>query len=772
VWLWVEFKASLPLLDGTHDLKGLQSRVTVERDGLGVPTVYAGSRLDAARATGFLHAQDRFFQMDLSRRAGAGELAELLGSALLDTDRELRLHRCRIAAVRLMTQAPAPHLELSRAYCEGVNAGLAALGAKPPEYFLLRSSPQPWRPEDTLLVAYAMFFMLQDERAARESALATLHEVLPPSAFAFFAPLGSDWDAALDGSVLPKHPVPPPAEFSYPKTPAASSAVPPTSSDNLQPGSNNWAVDGRISRTGAALVANDMHLGLRLPNTWYRMRIVWREQGAGAPESEVAGVTLPGAPAVVVGSNTHIAWTFTNSMLDMSDLVELETAPDDPRRYRTPDGWRRTEETREIIRVRGAREEPLIIESSVWGPIVAGPKGTPRRALSWAPHLPEAVNLNLIELEGVRDAESALRLAPFCGVPAQNFVVGDRSGQIGWSIIGWLPKRRGFDGRLPTSWADGARGWDGRLEPERYPRVLSPAGGRVWTANNRVSGAAEYIAAGPWEADLGARARQIRDRLLALESASPQDMLDIQLDDRALFLERWRNLLLTVLARRDLSERSDLQEVRELLERWGGRAAIQSAGYSLVRGFRRTTIDLALEPLVELCRKRDPEFDYRVVHVEQTVWTLLQERPAHLLNPRFRDFDALLLTAAEEVLKDLQREELKPAEATWGRRNLVEIRHPLSRGIPWLGRWFDLSAQQLPGDSNMPRAQGAGWGASERLVVSPGHESEGLFHMPGGQSGHFLSPYYRAGHDAWAEGRPTPFLPGVAKHRLVLTPSR
>jgi penicillin amidase len=777
---YMVLRASLPELDGTLRLSGLKDRVAVERDDLGVPTIRAKNRVDAARATGFLHAQDRFFQMDLSRRMGAGELAELLGPGILDVDRQFRLHRLRATAREVIARIPGSRLELLRAYTEGVNAGLDALGARPPEYLILRSRPKPWLPEDTFLVAEAMFFFLQDSRGRREAETALVAQILPPKAFDFFIPPGTDWDAAIDDTQCPVPGVPSPEEFSFARLEAASASVSPPPSpqpswlfvptprgtDEIAAGSNSCAVDGSLSTTGSALVANDMHLGMRLPNTWYRMRIVCDNS------LDITGVTLPGVPAIIVGSNGRIAWGFTNSMLDLADLILLEISRANPQLYRAPAGWLPFKQEVETLKVRGGADEKMSIETTIWGPVLPGSEDSGKRVVHWIAQLPEAVNLGLLELEQVNDVESALALAPQCGVPTQNFVVGDRTGRIGWTLIGRLPRRIGFTGLLPASWADGSKRWDGYLSGSDYPKVLSPPGGRLWTANNRIAGSQAYLTAGPWDVDLGARARQIRDDLRAQGQFVPQDMLAIQLDDRAVFLQRWRDLLLATLQLPGASRVEEAGEVRRLVDDWGGRAAIESAGYRLVRGFRNMCLELALAPITDRCRKIDPQFQYPGGQVEHSVWVLLNEEPRHLLNPAFRSYEELRLTALEKLLADLRSQGLHPAEATWGRRNRVAMRHPLSQGIPLLGRWLDIEEQPLPGDSHMPRFQSPTSGASERLAVSPGHEQEGLFHMPGGQSGHFLSEYYRKGHEAWALGKPTPFLPGPARHTLTLTPQQ
>jgi len=783
--LWLYLRASLPQLDGARRLEGLAAPVIVERDALGVPTIRAANRLDAARALGFLHGQDRFFQMDVARRMAAGELAELFGgwAPVLDADRRFRLHRLRAVAGEVVRRLPPEHGRLMRAYVEGVNAGLASLQTAPPEYLPLRAAPKPWSAEDSVLVVYSMFFGLQDSTASNEQSLAVLRQALPAAAFDFFVPKGTDWDASLEGGFLPVAPIPKPEEFSLrnrsgksdlsDESDVSDGADPSDSGVNGRawvPGSNSWAVDGHLSSSGAALVANDMHLPLSLPNTWYRVRMICPGAESAQPGLDVTGVTLPGVGAVAVGSNGFIAWAFTNAMLDTSDVVLLELAPDKPDLYRTPDGWKPFEKRAEVIHVRGGKDVTMSIESTIWGPVLPADRPGAKQALCWVAHLPQAVNMNILALETARDTDSALALAPRCGIPVQNFVVGDRDGKIGWTLMGSLPRRVGFDGRLPVSWADGRNRWEGLVSPEDYPKLVAPAGGRLWTANNRVSDSAAYMQLGPWLEDGGARARQIRDGLFALKSARPADFLALQLDDRALFLGRWQELLLVTLASPAWADRPELRQLRELVAPWGARAAPASAGYRLVREWRAQVVKLIFEPIHQRCRRIDPDFSYGSPSQEMPVWTLLQARPAHLLNPRFADYDALLRAAVEDVLAKHRQANEPLSQVTWGAYNRVAIRHHLSAALPWLSRWLDIPAVELPGDRDMPRAPGLQYGASERLAVSPGHEAEGIFHMPGGQSGHFLSPYYRAGHQAWQEGKPAPFLPGPCQHRLTLQP--
>src|SRR5436305_3156871 len=226
LWFHHRLTASLPQLDGERRVAGLSAPVEVERDELGVPTIRAESRLDAARALGFLHAQDRFFQMDLLRRQAAGELAEIFGRAAVKVDRRHRVHRFRALAERIVASSPPEERALLAAYTEGVNAGLSSLGGKPFEYLALRVDPAPWRPEDSILAVHAMFFELNDDRGRRESALGMLRDTLPAPMFELMAAPGTEWDAPLVGSTFVTPPIPGPEVFDLRDRPARRNAAP------------------------------------------------------------------------------------------------------------------------------------------------------------------------------------------------------------------------------------------------------------------------------------------------------------------------------------------------------------------------------------------------------------------------------------------------------------------------------------------------------------------------------------------------------------------
>lgn len=756
-------RGSLPLLEGETQLQGLNAPVQVELDALGVPTVQAANRLDLARATGFLHAQSRYFQMDLNRRAAAGELSALIGAAALKLDRAARVHRLRALAQQIVAGAAPEERVLLDAYSAGVNAGLAELKSKPFEYWLLRDTPLPWQAEDSVLTVLSMWLQLTDEAAERDAMLHAMREALPPSLYAFIAQPGSAWDAPLEGAALTQLPVPGPEVYdlrTLKKLKFRREELQLSAADTEAAlGSNAWAVSGANAADGGALVADDMHLGLGVPNTWYRMRL----QLQGAQALDVTGVTLPGAPFVVAGSNRHVAWGFTNSYGDWSDLVLLEPAPRDRSRYRTPEGYQPFELHAERIAVKGDEDVTLNLRTTIWGPVIGKDVAGRDLVVRWLGAQPQATNLRLAWLEQATTVEEAIAVANGSGMPPQNFVVADRAGNIGWTIAGRLPRRASPAPGQPADVIDAA-GWNGWLPLAEYPRLVNPPMGRIWTANARLVDGEALVRIGDGGYEFGARAQQIRGTLLALPQATPADMLQVQLDDRALFLTRWQPLLLRALEGLQQSE-SGYDEAIEQVRNWGGRATADSVGYRMLRQFHDLARERAFDAVTAICRKRDPGFHKAYLRQwEGALLQIIDGDAVHLIDPQYPTMDAFLQGIAREML------ERGDAGQSWGGRNTARIQHPLSRALPWLSRFLDMPRDPLPGDTDLPRVQGPGFGATERFAVSPGREEQGFFHMPGGQSGHPLSPYYRAGHDAWVRGEMTPFLPGAAEHTLTLTP--
>ena len=479
-------RASLPTLDGEIAAAGLRGPVTVTRDVLGVPTIRGGDRGDVAFATGFVHAQERFFQMDLLRRAGAGDLAALLGKTLLPVDRERRIHRFGARAGVALAALPEPDRVLLERYTAGVNAGLSGLGARPFEYGVLRATPRPWVAQDTLLVVWAMYFDLQEEQLHRVFSRGWLRDQgTTVEQLAFLLPSASGYDAPLDAAAIDVAPAPLPAQAPawFGKPAKTKVALLEDIGNDAAVGSNNWVVAGGRSKSGAAIVANDMHLTLRLPHIWYRA--AFELESAGAPRRRLVGVTLPGTPALVAGSNGQVAWGLTNSYGAYLDLLELEFDPKDASRYRLPptmrgasgDEWGLVRTVEERIAVAGDADEVLPVKETAFGPVWE--RGGRRYAVHWVAHDPGAINFVPFELERAATTAEAIAIAKRAGYPAQNLVAGDAAGRIGWTVAGALPARE-------ASWASTFPAPASR--PRRTPGARSPRRRRIRASATRRRG--------------------------------------------------------------------------------------------------------------------------------------------------------------------------------------------------------------------------------------------------------------------------------------------
>jgi penicillin amidase len=264
---------------------------------------------------------------------------------------------------------------------------------------------------------------------------------------------------------------------------------------------------------------------------------------------------------------------------------------------------------------------------------------------------------------------------------------------------------------------------------------------------------------------LGARQQQIRDDLFARDHFDEQALLDIQLDDRAVFFQRWQQHLVALLENKE-----GYEDVLEQLQNWGSHASVDSVGYRLVRNYRLKFMEFSTAPIVTYMRRTKPDFKFSNTkrQLEYATWEMASREPQHLLNPDFESWHALKLAALDQVLEKMAADGRPLAEQTWGVQNTARIQHPLGRAVSAVNWFTAMPAEPLAGDTHMPRVQSSTTGASERMVVAPGHDDQGIFHMATGQSGHPLSPFYGNGHRDWVEGNPSPLMEKEIRYTLTL----
>lgn len=731
---------SLPQLDGKLTVGQLDAPVSLHRDGLGQAVIKASTRADAAYALGLAHGQDRFFQMDLQRRAAAGELAQWLGERALNHDESVRFHQFRARARTTLASLPAEQRRLLQRYADGVNQAIAEFGSKPFEYWLTGFSPATWTPEDSLLVVYSMYLDLQEGQVKLDLARTGVALNFGPQMLRFLQS-PSQYQSALDGSTLPVYdgPVPP---LNVSETAQWQGEAPPDI------GSNNWAVSGALTISGSAMLANDMHLGLRVPLTWYRAQLTYTRDGQPV---QVTGVTLPGLPGIVVGTNGKIAWGFTNANLDNVDWVALpDEAPT----------WQVSET---LLLPDGQHTMPLTM--SEYGPVQT--ISEQKYALQWVAHQPYAANLGILDLDVVTTTEDAVALARQIKMPVQNMVIADADGNIAWTPAGAVTAR---PTPSPVAIAPDQTSAAWQQAETDLPVVYNPAESRIWTANARVISADQLDRFGDGGYALGARQTQIRDRLAERQQFDEQDFYAIQLDNEARFMRPWQQLLVRTLQ----TAEGEHAESLAALENWQGCACPESVGYTLTRRFRSQVINNLMAPIFSRLEQQGFYPNGLLRQIEPAVQRLLSEQPASWLPPNVDSWQALQLAAYEQARTQLLTAagpQSSLADVNWGAANALTIKHPFADTVPFLGQYLNMPAVAGFGDSYMPAVQQPTFGASQRLFVQPGRLADAVLTLPGGQSGHPLSQYFQAGFAAFAEHQSTPLLPGNAQHTLTLTPA-
>lgn len=762
---------ALPKLDGRAQLAGLGNRVTVDFDGLGIPTVNADNREDAMRSLGLLHAGDRLFQMDLMRRNTRGRLSEIFGAKALPHDREQRFFGFQQIAEQVYAQLPDEQKRVLTAYAAGVNARLQSGQALPPEFRLLGYTPEPWEPTDSLLVALGMFQTLNTTEAEDRS-LSVMTQVLPPKVTAFLTPDTDAYATPLTGGSQSRRPEQPiPAEDIArlidavgPLSAAARGAV---REEAVSVGSNNWAVNASKSADNRAILADDMHLPLNVPNIWYRARLRYAS-------ADLNGVTLPGLPLLIAGSNGHVAWGYTNVDADVLDLVKLETDPTDPIRYRVGDQWQALGTRAETIAVKDAPADIITVSTSQWGPVSPDPLLGSPVAVHWIVNEPGAVNLGLLEMDGATTLEEAMAVLNRAGSPVQNAVLADERGRIGWTYMGNFPRRIGMDGSIATSWADGQRGWRGFIPPDELPRVIDPPSGVIATANNRTLGK-DYPYAIGYNFSHGYRAHRATRWLREKDKLSEADLFALQLDSVAGVYDFYRDLALEFAGETAAHADPDLADIRAALLAWDGRMDAGSKGIALLSAWRNDLAAEVFAPLVAPCVAADPRFSYEWREQETPLRAILGARlPATLPDRRAGDWPSFLTRSLRTSAAKLRAEQGigHLADLAWEAVNPIRVGHPFGKLAAPLAAVLDMPSKGLSGCNRFClRVVHHDHGAGERMVVSPNHPEDGILHMPGGQSGHPLSPHYRDQHAAWATGTPLPFLPGKPAHRLELLPA-
>jgi penicillin amidase len=780
--------AALPQMDGRLQLKGITGTVTVTRDSHGVPTIEAATLDDLFFAQGFVTAQDRLWQMDVMRRFGGGELSEILGPDTLKLDREQRILGLRAAAKKSLQLDSSRNRAFFDAYARGVNSYIAACGNRLPiEFHILGYQPKMWLPEDSALIANSMVKDLNYhyfyDALDREKILAKLGPELTADLY-----VNRSW-----------HDHPPTAmreDLGQPEVTGASSDE-DDDDDDYGPdnsvterlkdspledlpteelpvnGSNDWVISGAHTVTGKPLLSNDMHLGHQMPNLWYEAHL-------HSGDLDVAGVTLPGMPYVIVGHNQKIAWGFTNVGPTVTDVyIENFNAHG---MYQTPSGWVQPEHRAEVIHVKGRPDVILDVKITRHGPIITElvPGETRPLALRWT--LYDGLHVPFFDVNSAQSWEEFRKAFSQLDAPGQNVVYADVNGNIGYQTTGKVPIRAAGDGSLPASGADNAHEWTSYIPFDKLPNIYNPPSGVIATANGRIT-PDDYPNSISMEWEAPWRTERIYHVLESGRQFSAADMLALQMDihsEAGLFAaERF------VYAVDHASKPSPrTKQAADLMRSWDGRMQASSAAPTITESAIRELKRLLLEPKLGIApvdpAKESEGFNWKSYSWEmRSVWleNVLLHRPKRWLPEKYPNYDELLTAAVDAAVNGLNT----PKDLTswrWGAFNAVEIQHPILGKIPLIRNWSGPGVQEQSGSGYTVKAVTRHHGPSERFTANLADLDQSTLNLVTGQSGNFLSPHYMDQWNAWYEGTTftLPFsakaVDGAKTHRLLLEPGK
>ena len=790
IW-WFVYRP-LPQLDGLAVVPGLHGEVTVERDNWGVPHIRAASVEDLAEAQGYVLAQDRLWQMDLLRRAARGQLSEVLGPATLRIDKDFRLLDFSRAAERDFGMVSPEVRRVMEAYARGVNLYIEEhITRLPIEFTLLNYKPKPWQPTDSLVIACYMYRTLTDTREEEMGRAIVTAKVGPELAKDLYSPeasmdhfvvgeanAGKDPHAAVkskrdqddDDEEMDPEDVLKASKESETVAPDLTAALGEEVKDWLEEsqrqirhslGSNNWVVNGEHTATGKPILANDMHLELTLPPIWYEVHLT-------APDWNVKGFALPGAPMVVVGHNDRIAWGFTNNGADVLDLYIETFNPENPDEYRVNGAWKKADVYDEVIKVKGAADEHLKLVVTRHGPVVHQ-DGDKSYAMRWTVLEPGAL-CNFYNWLGKAQNWGEFR-ETMKGIwgPGQNVVYADVDGNIGYVLGAHVPIRKKGHGEVPVPGDTDDYEWTGYIPFDQLPQAFNPESGLIVTANARVTGPnyKPYIT-DHWEEPY--RTARIYDLLHDKRDLRPEDMLKIQVDTYSyphLFLAEQLVAAAKLTPPKDERARKLIQQAKD----WNGMADANSPVVSFLDAALFRALDLILEPQLG---KDTEDYHWRRVAFLQRVLT---ERPARWLPADYKNYDELLSAAADQAVKRLEQKtkDADPDDWAWKRFNYLDMFNPIGRdGI--LKRLLSITDQPQSGTEWSPRAASRHHGPSERFVANLADWDESIMLITGGESGQTGSEHYRDQFPYWFDGKAIfgPFSDAAEakarRHTLTLKP--
>ncbi len=789
-WFVSISQAALPQIEGTIQVAGLTAPVEVIRDRQGVPHITAANLHDLFFAQGYVTAQDRLWAMDATRRFAGGQMAEIFGESYLRHDRQQRILGLQWTVERAVANLGGEERARFQAYADGVNAFIAAhSNSLPPEFRLLGYQPKPWTISDCLLIGAHMSQMLNfhwvGDELARERAAAKLG----PELTAELYPNRSwrDHPPTADLPDLDQAPEQPDRPVVRGRRQLSASIVTPPSApslpfaedfwtfeDDLVAGSNNWALSGLHTASGKPLLSNDMHLGHQIPNIWYEAQLT-------APGIDVAGVTLPGVPYVIVGHNQRIAWGFTNLGPAVTDLY-VETF-NDKGEYQTPGGWTQPQHRNEVIKVKGGADVNVDVTTTRHGPIITDiiPGESRKLALKWVLYDSASSGVPFFDINTAQNWDEFCRAFEQFAGPSQNVVYADVDGHIGYHATGKIPIRTSDDFMVPVNGSDNTHEWRGYVPFDQLPHVLDPPSGVIGTANGRITpDGYPYILSYEWGGPQ--RTERIYRVLSQDKKFTAADMLALQTDIYSEF-DRFLAQRLAYAVDHSANASPRARQAADILRNWDGKVTIDSAAPTITATAREQLVRLMLEPKLgpspEKSAPSQPVTGWKQYRwFMSSVWleNALLRQPKGWLPDNFANYDALLASAVEQALtRNSAPRGVKSWR--WGRQRPLNLKHPVFGSIPVLQRWAGPGYSEQSGNGYTVKQVGSTFGPSERMTVDLSNLDASTLNVVNGQSGNLFSPHFDDQWNAWYHGTTFmwPFSPAAVEkakeHALTLAPA-
>ena len=730
IYIYLTFTNALAKTSGEIFTDGLNKPVVIKRDSKGIPLIEAETHLDSIFALGYLHAQERFFQMDILRRTAQGTLSELVGKKGIEIDKQALKYKFEIHANQAYNQLPERHQDVLSAYTKGVNQGLKTLSGNPFEYELRDLNVLPWQPQDSLLVVYALYMTMQGHDYIRAKHHYLLKTTLPSELYSYIFP---EYSAA---SLMPNEAgMPSQEEWTVREIKINEPEITSLTREyGGRPKGVGLVISAEHVNSEQPIISSDLNMRLSNPTLWFRVSKLVKTQ---AETYNFHGITLPGLPISMFGSNGHIAWSITSNNYEWGSLravpkedVALETV-------------------HRVINVKGKEPHDVEITYAESGVVVGETETGEILLWHWSADGADAVNLRFADIALAKSVASALEVVDDSRFLQFDVFLADKENNIGWSILGYWPY-------------------------QSSPKIINPEGKRIYKADT-LAAIAKTRSQSQRLDSVTSRDAQISDSLSIMFSPDQDVLFRTLVDVRHTSLMKWQNALLSILTEPKFCERTIFCRFEKDIDAWNGSVDGNSVGFVLIKAFRdrmaTKVFSQILAPVINKEILTVEDYFSLTDSWETPLLDLVESRPQHLLSNKYQDWNSLFLSALDDINRFLASNFDSDTEIADYQNRDVEFKHLFEQQNSLINVITTPANVSASGDYFLPKINQKNFGANVRLVLSPGEDFQGLVSMPLGQTANPFSRYWLRGHTDWVNDQPNRLTPGKEIDALYLVPT-